>query len=253
MRSHPDNYFLTDWKKHFQNIKTFIPAARESGYTGMIMTSWSTSGQYSTLKESETDIVDLYAIRHVYPVSAFNILLGAYAEALKSPKPLDIEAYVNSYGAAQYGFTVDQSVKFWNALTAAPYEIEQGVVLSPHAMTINAMLDTAKAAASLLADLQPSKNIDEFEQYRLMAAIRIQYISYEAIEAIANSSQFNKSKIPELLVKLKSLLDESLHLDKAFSALNQPFFYPGVLKEENELRNVKIRIFYEKLSGGKNE
>ncbi|HMH33163.1 MAG TPA: family 20 glycosylhydrolase, partial [Puia sp.] len=31
LRSHPDNYFLTDWKKHFQNIRTFLPAARELG------------------------------------------------------------------------------------------------------------------------------------------------------------------------------------------------------------------------------
>ena len=71
IRSHPDNYFLTQWEKHFKNIRDFIPACRQLGYKGIIMTSWSTSGQYSTVWETSDDIIDLYAIRHVYPDHRF--------------------------------------------------------------------------------------------------------------------------------------------------------------------------------------
>ena len=39
LRSHPDNYFLTEWGKHFKNISDFIPECRKLGYKGMIMTS----------------------------------------------------------------------------------------------------------------------------------------------------------------------------------------------------------------------
>jgi hypothetical protein len=67
IRSHPDNYFLTEWEKHFKNIHDFIPVCRQLGYTGIIMTSWSTSGEYSAVWETSDDILDLYAIRHVYP------------------------------------------------------------------------------------------------------------------------------------------------------------------------------------------
>src|SRR5882757_4334344 len=67
IRSSPDNYNLTVWEKHFKNIRDFIPVSAKLGYKGMVMTSWSTSGQLSRVFESEADITDLYAIRHVYP------------------------------------------------------------------------------------------------------------------------------------------------------------------------------------------
>jgi hypothetical protein len=56
IRSHPDNYFLTEWEKHFKNIHDFIPVCRQLGYTGIIMTSWSTSGEYSTVWEASDDL-----------------------------------------------------------------------------------------------------------------------------------------------------------------------------------------------------
>lgn len=39
LRSGPDNVYLTQWEKHFNNLTTFVPFAREKGYTGMIQTS----------------------------------------------------------------------------------------------------------------------------------------------------------------------------------------------------------------------
>ncbi|MFR5757835.1 MAG: hypothetical protein ACLUE2_05275 [Bacteroides cellulosilyticus] len=46
LRSAPDNTYLTQWMKHFNNLATFLPFARAHGYEGMIETSWSTSGTY---------------------------------------------------------------------------------------------------------------------------------------------------------------------------------------------------------------
>lgn len=59
IRSHPDNFFLTQWEKHFKNIRDFIPTARNFGYKGMVITSWSTSGLYAPVFETTRDIVDL--------------------------------------------------------------------------------------------------------------------------------------------------------------------------------------------------
>jgi len=83
-RSSPDNYYLTQWEKHFNNIRDFVPKAREMGYKGIVMTSWSTSGVYSYLYESENSLIDLYAVRHVYPITGFNILLAAYVKSIHS-------------------------------------------------------------------------------------------------------------------------------------------------------------------------
>ena len=112
LRSHPDNYFLTQWEKHFKNIRDFIPVCRQLGYKGIVMTSWSTSGQYSTVWETSDDIIDLYAIRHVYPITGFNILLSAYTKSLQAQKELNISEFTKSYSKEQYCFNDEQSVFF---------------------------------------------------------------------------------------------------------------------------------------------
>src|SRR5664279_3166455 len=116
----------------------------------MIMTSWSTSGQYSPVFESSDDIMDLYAIRHVYPIAGFNMLLAAYAESLQSEKQLDIPAFVETYSKKQYGFNKQQSLLFWKALTTAPYEINQGKVIAPAAITVQQLVDSESIAVKTL-------------------------------------------------------------------------------------------------------
>ena len=118
LRSSPDNYNLTQWEKHFKNIRDFIPVAGKLGYKGIVMTSWSTSGIYSQIFESEADVAELYAIRHVYPLSGFNILIDAYSECIKSKQPLNIEDFVQNYCMDHFGFNKEQSGIFWKALTS---------------------------------------------------------------------------------------------------------------------------------------
>ncbi|MDB5135889.1 MAG: beta-N-acetylhexosaminidase [Mucilaginibacter sp.] len=245
LRSHPDNYFLTQWEKHFNNIRNFVPVARDLGYKGIVMTSWSTSGAYSSVFETDENITDLYAIRHVYPISGFNILLAAYIESIKSPKPLDIEMFVTDYCKKQYGFNQQQSAVFWKALKAAPYQVMQGEVVAPKPISINQLLDSTNRVAKTLNSLQPTRNLQEFEHYRLMTDIRIHYLKYEAIEKMINANAFNLNKI---LTQLKSLMATSNELDKRFIVLNKDYLYPAELAQENELRNVKIRLLYQRLS-----
>lgn len=248
LRSYPDNYFLTQWEKHFNNIRTFVPTARSLGYKGMVMTSWSTSGGYSPVFETEDNILDLYAIRHVYPISGFNILLAAYAESVKSDKPLDIDAFIASYCKKQYGFNAEQSILFWKALKTAPYQIDQGKVASPKPLTVQQVLDSTKQAAQVLHALVPSKNQQEFEHYRLMEDIRVHYLAYEEIEKRANARDFSPGQIPGVLVQLKNLMAEGDQLDQRFNSLNKDYLYPSELAQENELRDAKARLLYQRLS-----
>ncbi|HEY6978985.1 MAG TPA: beta-N-acetylhexosaminidase, partial [Chitinophagaceae bacterium] len=150
IRSHPDNYFLTQWEKHFKNIRDFIPVCRQLGYKGIIMTSWSTSGQYSTVWETSDDITDLYAIRHVYPITGFNMLLGAYTKSLQSQKPLDIDEFIKTYSKQQYGFNDQQSFSFWKAITTSPYEITQGKVTASSGITVSQLADSQALAVKAL-------------------------------------------------------------------------------------------------------
>ena len=185
IRSHPDNYFLTQWEKHFNNIRDFVPMARKLGYKGIVITSWSTSGLYSPVFETTKDIVDLYAIRRVYPISGFNMLIAAFLESLKNTEPLAVVHFVENYCKITYGFNKQQADSFWKALTQAPYEINQGKLLKA-GVTVEQLLDSAKNTLDVLNELKPLNNKTEFEHYRLMAAIRVQYLKYEQIEIKAN-------------------------------------------------------------------
>jgi hexosaminidase len=96
----------------------------------MIMTSWSTSGKYSPVFENSDDIIAFYAIRHVYPMTSFNMLLKAHTQSLRTDKPLDIPVFIREYSKHQYGFDSRQSASFSEALTTTPYEVKQGEVMA---------------------------------------------------------------------------------------------------------------------------
>jgi hypothetical protein len=245
IRSHPDNYFLTQWEKHFNNIHDFVPMARKLGYKGIVITSWSTSGIYSPVFETTKDIVDLYAVRRVYPISGFNMLIAAYLESINDTKPLAIMQFIENYCKANYGFSKQDADAFWEALTKTPFEINQGK-LSKAGISVDGLLDSAKSVAATLNSLKPLNNKTEFEHYRLMAAIRVQYLSYEAIEIKANSPEITEADLQQLLVKLNELQTDAI--DKKFIALNKGFMYPAEMQQENELRDAKIKLLRARLS-----
>jgi len=244
IRSHPDNFFLTQWAKHFRNIQEFVPFGEKMGYKGMIMTSWSTSGLYSSVLESTADVVDLYAIRRVYPISGFKMLVSAFEESLKSSKPLDVAEFVTSYSKTQYGLDPRSSALFWKAITATPFEVTQGKPVGTD-LSISQLLDSTKMALKELDRLRPLKNAEEFEHYRLMTAIRVQYLTYQLIESRANAPEMTEAGLVQLLKELEALHPEEL--DKRFTKLNTGSLYPAEIVQENELRNAKINVLRARL------
>ncbi|WP_432714932.1 beta-N-acetylhexosaminidase [Pedobacter sp.] len=245
IRSAPDNYYLTDWVKHFNNIRDFIPQAKNLGYNGMVMTSWSTSGIYSPIFESATAIIDLHAVRRVYPITGFNILVAAYLKNMDAEKPIVIKEFVESYCKENYSFTAAQAAAFWSALTKTPFEVNQAKPDSTN-LTVNQLLDSAKAAVQVLNDLKPLKNHTEFEHYRLMAAIRAQYLEYMCIEELANSPSCTENELATLAKRLKAL--NTGKIDRKFSSLHQHTLYPSEIKQENRLRNIKINLLLQRIT-----
>lgn len=230
IRSSPDNFYQTKWAKHFDNIRDFVPACRKMGYQGMVLTSWSTSGAYSYTYESEDELSDLQAIRHVYPITGFNILIDAYIQSLRTQASLDIPGFIDTYCREQYGFDHDQSLVFWNALT-----------------------DTGVNAANTLRTLHPQKNPAEYEHYLLMADIRAQHLLFERIEADANAPGFTPDAAPALAARLYSLLEQDVDIARRFTALNKDAFYPAELDQENKLRIFRIRDLYTRLNKIRND
>jgi hexosaminidase len=250
IRSHPDNYFLTDWQKHFNNIRDFIPLSKKLGYKGIVMTSWSTSGVYSSLFESEDELIDLYAIRHVYPLSGFNILVDYYLKALNTDVKLSNDQFIESYCSSHYGLDARKSKLFTKTLFCAPFNVVHGRVMSPNKITVGQLLDSATWALQVLKTLQPikEKGVQEFKHYLLMADIRVYYLTYMKIEAEVNATDFSGDKIPAYILQLQKLLSNEQRLNDEFTALNKDFLYPSAIDEENFLRNQKIHVLYDRLS-----
>jgi hypothetical protein len=214
----------------------------------MIMTSWSTSGIYSTVFESSTDIADLYSIRHVYPLSGFNILFDAFKEGVNSKQPLNIDDFIQKYCKDHFGFNQAQSISFWTALKTAPYEIKQGEVAAPTAISIQQLLDSNRMAVKALYALKPIKNQEEYEHFKLMTDIRNYYLQYQVIEKQVNDTTFNDTEKPVVLEKLKTLLASSEGLNTRFNALNKGFLNASDIAYENEVRNIKVINLYNRLA-----
>ncbi|MEO6631625.1 MAG: beta-N-acetylhexosaminidase [Mucilaginibacter sp.] len=248
LRSSPDNYFLTQWEKHFKNIRDFVPAAAKLGYKGIVMTSWSTSGQYSAVFESEEQLAEVYAIRHVYPLSGFNMLVDAFTESIGKAGALDINGFIAKYCKDKYGFDASQSAKFWQALKTTPYEIRNGRVLAKQPLTIKQVLDSTKAALNVLYQLTPNENKNEFEHYRLMTGIRVNYLQLEYILQHVNAPEFTAAMVPGILQELQNLMMSEDVVDMHFIELNKNFLNGSELEAENNLRNLRTRLLYDRLS-----
>jgi hypothetical protein len=216
MRSNPDNFYLTEWEKHFKNIRDFVPYAEKMGYQGIVLTSWSTSGAYSYLYEAENDLLDLQAIRHVYPLTGFNILIAAYLASLQGP--LDIDGFIQNYCRDRFGFTPAQARTF----------------------------QTALFADSPTVTLHPLRGQTEFDHYLLMMAIHAEYLAFREIERRANQPDADPK---DLAQNLHDLLDkDDSVLAQKFIELNQGSYYLSELKAENDLRTEKMRLLYDRLT-----
>jgi hexosaminidase len=248
LRSAPDNFFLTRWEYHLNNIRDFIPLCRNSGYNGMIMTSWSTSGVYSEVREDKLTISDLVPVRNVYPISGFRILVAAYAQAVQQAEGLDVEAFIVSYCNDRFGFSNKQSLQFWNALQGMPYEVFGENVVKQKDMTVLQMLESAREGQTVLNDLTPKSNTEEFEHFRLMQDIRENYLAFKEIEAVVHSDAFTNRMIPDLLIRLKIILNKDDAIKVRFIEMNSSLLYPSQIEEENQVRIKRVRLLYDRLA-----
>jgi hypothetical protein len=112
-------------------------------------------------------------------------------------------------------------------------------------------LDSAKAASATLHALQPKKNAEEFYHYWLMADIRVHYLQFHYILDMVNSPSFTTDKVPDILKDLKAMMENERVLDWQFIKFNKGYLNPTELAQENNLRNARVRLLYERLSRNK--
>jgi hypothetical protein len=247
LRSSPDNYYLTTWEKHFGNFEDFIPAGRDLGYTGMVLTSWSTSGRYSPVYESRWKILDLVPIRRVYPLSGFRISIAAFTEAMEKT-PFDPIGFLNAYCEDRFGFDAGETSRFWSALTMTPYQADNGSVLYKDTWSISMLLDSTEKAVGMLSSLVPERNQEEFGHFLLMMEIRENYLAYKDVEATVNAPSFLPEQVPGVLAQLERIIETGALIDSRFITLNKDDYYLSEMEVENYNRNFPAIMLYERLS-----
>lgn len=246
IRSHPDNWYITEWKKHFENQRDFIPYARKADYSGMVMTSWSTSGLYGFTWDVGYDVIAMEQIRNNYPLSGFRILIAAYSQALKQQKPLDPEKFVIRYANQRFGFSKVQGEQFWNALSVEQELITNGKPVKSE--TIDQLQTVAQGASDILYQLKPIRNENEFEHFRLMIDLRKFYLAFSEIKAFYNSADFTRADANKKIPELEVLLEQSQKLDQRFTELNKNFLSDVEIQDQNELRARPLKILYKRIS-----
>lgn len=249
LRSAPDNFYLTDWIKHFNNQKSFIPYGRKAGYEGMIMTSWSNSGLYSFLFDNGWEIQDMEQIRNVYPLNGFRILLAAYGKAVNQSEAIDPENFVIDYAQSRFGLNKEQGGILWKVLSAKQEVVQKGK--SATGVAVNDMLEEVTTLNNLLKSLRPKKNKKEFEHFKLMFDIRENYLNFKAIENIYQSSTFNRSQVNDLYKKMNQVLKEETKLDKRFNSLQKGFLHDEEIKHQNTIRKRKMIVVRDFLRANK--
>lgn len=242
IRSHPDNIYLTQWHKHFTNQEVFIPYCREKKYEGVVMTSWSNGGTYGFLYDTNWEVIQMYPIRYVYPLSGFRIIVASYGEALKTDGPMNTEQFVINYSKERFGLTEKEGELLWEILTAPQEVVVKGEDLNKKSVT--EILAEAKVITSKLYSLKPKINIKEFEHYKLMLDIRVEYLKFKEIEAEYELGGFNRELAPLFLKRLEPLVKEAKAINKRFISLNSGFLHHQELLEINDLRTEKLFKIY---------
>lgn len=242
IRSHPDNLYLVQWDKHFNNQKVFIPYSRENNYKGIVMTSWSNGGTYGFLYDTGWEVLQMNPIRCVYPLSGFRMIVACYGESLKTNEPVNTEQFVINYTKERFGFSKEEGKLFWDILTTPQEVVVKGK--DSKDKSVKDILNETKNLQSELYGLYPKNNIKEFEHYKLMFDIRVQYLMFKEIESAYESDNFDRSQAPAYLEKLSKLVVEAKKINKRFITLNKGFLYDEELGEINELRTEKLFKIY---------
>lgn len=213
LRSGPDNIYLTQWDKHFRNLRNYIPFCREKGFSGIIQTSWSTSGAYGYVWDYES-VTDIIPVREVYPSQAFDILWQAFFEAVDNTYPLR-DDFITDYLVSHFGLPTRDADAFARYFLH-PQNAVIGKIVSKQA--IDSELAGAVEIRELMDSIRPKRNKKDYAHLRLMLDIRINYLRFKDTEYAFETGEITRKDVS---ARLKPLIKDSNRLRRRFARLNR--------------------------------
>lgn len=249
LRSGPDNLYLTQWAKHFENLRSFVSFGREHGYRGFVQTSWSTSGAYGFHYDLGNEILNIQPVRLVYPESGFNILVAATARAFNQAEPFEAESFVREYASEIYGFGEADAATLWDYFQMPQDPVSTLTGKASDGRSIDEVLEECLTMRSRLAALPRARsNREEIAHYLLMLDIRINYLKFKSCEAIFESAGYEESQRQALADRMKKVCSEGRKIDKRFASLNKGYLKPGEIRYLTSFRGAKMEAFLRALT-----
>lgn len=214
LRSAPDNHSLTFWRRHLENFATFIPQARASGYRGMILTSWSTSGVFGYWWDDHSAVLELLPIRRVYPLSGHRLLLRAFVEALEATGAFCPEDFLHRYGRERFGLNAAAAARFAGAI------LRQGPQSRP------------PPPGERLADLVPARNPDDYAHLCLIETLCGLQADFRAIEDRFNSPDYTRTQASRWRESLEPLMMLSRACSREYRRLQAGYLHPDEIEQD---------------------
>ncbi|WOH35730.1 family 20 glycosylhydrolase [Thalassotalea fonticola] len=260
IRSAPDDYHVTSWDKHMKNQADYVAYAKQAGFEGMVLTSWSTSGQYG-YQWFGYEVVELFPIRQVYPHSypndAFRMNTQAFIEAINAENVFVPQDFSEQYAKQRFGLSSDQASKLWNILTSADLNNKIGVGsramsgregLSAKQRIVTKNLQSVRALQAELSKIIVQKNQEEFAHYQLQVDFREFYLTFRQIQDVVQSTTFSEKDRVLAVQQLEQLLARASELNKRFNQLFKGAIFDSEMVTLNQYRNKKIIHLHQRLT-----
>ena len=260
IRSSPDDYHVTSWSKHMKNQAVYVSYARESGFEGMVLTSWSTSGEYG-YEWFWPEVVEIFPLRqvypHAYPNDAFRMNTLGFIEAVQQEKTFKPKDFAHQYAQQRFGLTAGESEKLWNILTDESLNNKVIIGSSPlsgikglpdNKRVVSATLEKVRELQAALTKIVPKKNPKEFAHYHLQIDFREYYLSFRQIQYLVQSTGFSEKNNLEAIKQLEQLLARSVDLNKRFKKLFTGKLYDTEIERLNQYRNKKAILLHQRLT-----
>jgi hypothetical protein len=260
IRSSPDDYHVTSWSKHMKNQAVYVSYARKSGFEGMVLTSWSTSGQYG-YEWFWPEVVEIFPLRqvypHAYPNDAFRMNTLGFIEAVQQEKTFKPKDFAHQYAQQRFGLAARESKKLWNILTDESLNNKVIVGSSPlsgikglpdNKRVVSTTLAKVRELQAALTKIVPKKNPKEFAHYHLQIDFREYYLSFRQIQYLVQSTGFSEKNNLEAIKQLEQLLARSVDLNKRFKKLFSGKLYDTEIERLNQYRNKKAILLYQRLT-----
>ena len=260
IRSSPDDYHVTSWSKHMKNQAVYVSYARESGFEGMVLTSWSTSGEYG-YEWFWPEVVEIFPLRqvypHAYPNDAFRMNTLGFIEAVQQEKTFKPKDFAHQYAQQRFGLTAGESERLWNILTDESLSNKVIIGSSPLSgikglpdskRVVSATLVKVRELQAALTKIVPKKNPKEFAHYHLQIDFREYYLSFRQIQYLVQSTAFSEKNNLEAIKQLEQLLARSVELNKRFKKLFTGKLYDTEIERLNQYRNKKAILLHQRLT-----